>query len=470
MNRLVKHKHSHKTHDNKRSNNHINAFLNLNGVPYLVGEYLDRTQFRQIDRSLIRSEIFVDQKEAMRAIVDINIDDIGKRADGYPKIVGNSTKQRKLLQVIQQNANVINYRLDTIKRGIILRINYRLENQRTRQIIRSASENIRVRDRNYFIDVNPRNINDNAIIVNFMNSMVSTINEFTHGTDRMLIRITSIQLFYECLKRDIRGNYNKSAFWNSDLDELLPDFENDPNLYKHHSKFQNRHMLGNIGTCDCDNIEGMHPIHPPSWLMFNRFYHFDNMARDIVLHHQEINDINNRIFLVPCGSVIVNRMFMINPGHRIIFKISIWKNDLVAINNTQKVALALGMQRDWFGPPKHTAPINLDLETVIRMLQNQLKVDHVQNRQIAHLHKLIKKLIHKDPGDETLEPNDELPDDEVCCEDYPDCDCNVVDEPGEEEPPEGDDDDDDDIEPEEEEPEDELEEPEDDEENIFGEP
>ena len=58
-----------------RPANHTNAFLNLNGIPYLVGEYLDRQQFRQLDRSMIQNQIAVNTQNSMRAVVKIDIDD-----------------------------------------------------------------------------------------------------------------------------------------------------------------------------------------------------------------------------------------------------------------------------------------------------------------------------------------------------------------------------------------------------------
>ena len=79
---------------------HVNGFIDLNGVPYLLGEYLNKRTFQQVDRSVIKSEINVDLSEAMRAVIDINIDDIGKRAsDGYPSIVGNNSKYNQLLNM-----------------------------------------------------------------------------------------------------------------------------------------------------------------------------------------------------------------------------------------------------------------------------------------------------------------------------------------------------------------------------------
>jgi hypothetical protein len=37
------------------NHSHVNAFIDLNGMPYLVAEYLDKSQFRQLDRALIKS-------------------------------------------------------------------------------------------------------------------------------------------------------------------------------------------------------------------------------------------------------------------------------------------------------------------------------------------------------------------------------------------------------------------------------
>ena len=89
---------------NQNANGHVNAFIDLNGIPYLLAEYLDRNNFQQIDRSQIKSEIIVDQSESMRAVIDVSIDDIGKRAsDGYPAIIGNTTKHTNLLKMISDN-------------------------------------------------------------------------------------------------------------------------------------------------------------------------------------------------------------------------------------------------------------------------------------------------------------------------------------------------------------------------------
>ena len=351
--------------DKKRPPNHVNAFIDLNGVPYLLGEYLDRTQLRQIDRSIIRSDIHVNQAEKMRAVVNININDVGTRSNGLPNIIGNKSKQKQFLRMVQKHARRMNHRLDVFKSGIIVRINYHLENQRTGQVIRSAQEDLRIKDRNFFVDINPRNVNDNGIIVNFTNSLVSTLNQFTHGTDRMIIRITQIQLLYEVLRRENPAFAGRQMpewgrDWIPTMDDI-PDFS----FSGFHGKHQSHQHIGVPGTCDCDEFI-TNAQHPPSWFLFNRFYRFDNMGKDIILHTQEIEDRNNRIALVPCGRVIVNRTFIIRPGHRIIWRINIWKNDLTIFNNTQNVARALGVQN--IGHPGDKRKSSSQIDKLIELL------------------------------------------------------------------------------------------------------
>ena len=285
---------------------HVNAFLELNGVPYLLAEYLDRRNFLQLDRTMIRSEVFIDTRESMRAVIDVSIDDIGRRSDGLPAIVGNNSKQRALLNTVTAMAEQLNHQFDVIRRGIIMRVNYQLENQRTGSVLRSMVEDLPIRERSYFLDVNPRDINDNAVVVNFSNSLISTINEFTHGRDPMVLRITNVQMFYECLRRDPGV---------ARIHQATPELD----YYNYHEQMQNRHVFSPTG-CQYEGF-GYEPpemITPPTWSMFSRYYHFDQNGHDIVLHKNEVTDPMCRAVLVPCGTVQVNRAFLINPGHRII--------------------------------------------------------------------------------------------------------------------------------------------------------
>lgn len=324
---------------------HVHAFVDLNGIPYLLAEYLDQRNFQQIDRSLVRSEIFIDQRESMRAIIDISCDDIGKRfTDGCPAIQGNATKTKNLLEMIANNAEQMNHQFDVLKRGIIMRVNYQLENQRTGSVIRSMVEDLHIRNRGYFLDINSKNIDDNGVIVNFSDSLVSTVNEFTHGRDPMMLRITSVQMFYECLRRD---PYSARIFQADG--PYTPARELD--YYHYHERMQNQHIISPNGCIFDGMAKNMDMISPPTWSMFNRYYHFDNDGHSITLHRDEIQSPNALSVLVPCGAIQVNRAFMINPGHRLIFKFSIWKNDLTVVSDTLQIAEAI--KTPYYNGTKH---------------------------------------------------------------------------------------------------------------------
>lgn len=385
--------------------NHVNAFIDLEGVPYALAEYLDRRQLQQVDRSMIKSEIFVDQSESMRAVVDINIDDIGKRgSDGLPAIIGNNTKQKKLIEMIGNHADRLDHQLNVLRKGIILRVSYQLENARNQQVLRSMSEDIRITDRNYFLDINPRNVDDNAIIVNFCNSAISTINEFTHGRDRMVIRITNIQMYYECLKRDPKMPRIKQSLYAATPDPMQSCYRNEQEYYQYHQQMQHQHMIGMPG-CTCgdnmgnsyDSEKFNHPsLQPSTWTMFNRFYHFDNGNRDMIFHFQEINDPCCKTILIPCGNIVVNRTFMINPGHRIIFKFCIWKNDATFVPDTTRIARELKVPylEDSCNHHHHhhDHEVHPDYETLIRMLHESKRMEERQNRTINKLILMVENL------------------------------------------------------------------------------
>lgn len=326
------------SNDNQRPVNFTNLFVDLNGFQYLLGEYLDRQGLQMIDRSAVASEICVDASDSMRAVIYVNIDDIGKLSSGYPNITGNNAKQRRLVDLISKNAYKLDGQLPVLKSGIVVRVNYQLENQRTRRVMRSMVEDLRIINRNYYVDINQRNPNDNAVIVNFSNSIVSTINEFTHGRDRMQIRITNIQLFYEAVTERQPIPRVKQSLTAHPYDGMYNNVRpGTPDEYYYHSMMQNTHFMGD----PYDRPEEIQQLCPPHWAMFNQFYHFDQEGRSIVLHNQEIYDPMSKVTLIPCGKVNVNRTFIINPGHRLIFNFSIWKNDVTSVADTLSVAQAL---------------------------------------------------------------------------------------------------------------------------------
>jgi len=327
---------------------HTNAFINLNGVPYLLGEYVDRETFQQIDPSIIESSINIDQTEAMRAIIDICINDIIKDSNGTLKPIGNSTQIESVQNLIANQKLKMESKLPVLRKGILIRVNYRLENAVTGIIIRSAQETFHINERNLFILINSGNINDNFIIANFSSTLVSTINEFTHGTVPMNLRITNVQLAYEYVKvnpvipkvtSSIVGypveNYNMCEY--PDPYACRPCCNmSEADMYNYHKQMQCQHRIGDpyIGKPNQYVI-------PDSWYAFSRFYHFDEGGQTAILHENEIYDNATKVMEMQCGNVQVNRTFRINPGHRIIWKFTIWKNDLIVVNDTTTICQIL---------------------------------------------------------------------------------------------------------------------------------
>lgn len=416
--------------DNKPNTAHTNAFVNLNGIPYLLAEYVDREGFQQIDRSVINSNVVIDTTEAMRAIIDISIDDIGKKSSGGLNVIGNNTKQKDLLVAIKNNALQLSHKLPVLKSGIVIRVHYCLENNRTGQILRSMVEDLRIKDRSYFIDINSKDINDNAIITNFSASMVSTINNFTYGTDPMIIRITSIQLGYEYVKNNplmpkvVQSSmcvnpmvYNQ--FEQPDPSTYNPYLCTAAGMYNYHQQMQSVHMMTPGYHTEC--------MVPESWSMFSRFYHFDERGTDIILHQQEIDDQNNKTVFMACGSIQINRAFLINPGHRLIFKFSIWKNDVTLVNDTSAIAGALQAYVGGFGPcvdhthdhqPEHDCDCH---EPPHHSHHSSSVIDYQQNMAINQIMKSIAELNAKikEMNGEEPDPNPELP----SLPEGPNCNC-----------------------------------------------
>lgn len=386
-------------------NRHTNAFVDLHGIPYLLAEYMDKRSIMQLDRSLIRSEINVDTSECMRAVVNISVDDIGLRAsDGLPAVWGNNRKQMELLKMIENRAPQLDHVLDVMRRGIVIRVNYALENASTGITIRTMSEDFRILNRGYYMDINPRNVNDNAIIINFAEKMMSTITEFTHGRERMQFRINSIEMFYEVLPRVFKRPGSCHNVCSPGIPVLPTCYGQEEDFYNHHHVLQSHHILGDpsCGGCDDFGYGHEHPmaINPPGWTNFNRFYHFDHDAHDAVLHTQEIDDPRTQSALMPCGTVRVNRVFVVNPGHHIVFNFSIWKNDLTIVNDCKPIAKALNVYtgssgncdcNDHYNPlPYPPVPgcgeINPDNETLIRMLHNNMETINRQSFIINQMH------------------------------------------------------------------------------------
>ena len=371
----------------RENQNHTNTFITLNGIPYLVAEYMDNRALLPIDAANVKSEINIDQSNCMQTIIDISIDDIGHKSTGALNIIGNKTKLDSLHTIIRNRTDMLDNQLPVLRRGIVLQVNYQLENQRTGQVIRSMVENLRIYDRSFFIAVNRDDINDNGIVVNFSNSMVSTVNNFTNGLDPMILRITSIQMFYERVKRSsMAPRVPKSLITDPELAQYFYGY--DANLYKYHQRMQSQHIMSS-GTGNEILDSGI----PGSWGIFDRFYHFDTESKDIVIHDQEVYDQRTPLIKVPCGSVVVGRSFVVNPGTRLVFKICIWKNDLIAVNDCNGIADLLRAPISSYQPkpqpPRFCCPMQIQAQE-----NTPTNTDYEQNAAINEIAASLSDLIN----------------------------------------------------------------------------
>ena len=392
------------------SHNTCNTFIDLNGIPYLNAEYLDNRSIQQIDRSAIFSQITVDTQEHMRAVIDIHVDDIGTNVNGALNAQGNNTKQKCLLRMISQQAERLGHRLPTLRKSMIARVNYQIENAKTGRVIRSAVDDFRLNDRQYYLDINSSNLNDNSVITCFCDTEVSTLSEFTHGFEPMNIRITNVQLYYEAVKDDLRMPTCGDVMMHHHhhchyLDEHAchghrnPDMEN----YYMHKNMQNVHYMCEPNPCNNYGARDIPMIANPSWCHINKFYHFENEGSKIIIHGQEVYDNRTTVTLIPCGSVRVNRLFTINPAHRLIFKFCIWKNDITVVDNTSMIAKALNVKchdddidmtdtDTSLGMHYHHHHIHPDDETFKRVISGLQQTDLDQNNNINQLINITNSL------------------------------------------------------------------------------
>jgi len=412
-------------------NTHTNVFLAMNGLPYILAEYADNRHFQQIDPSIIKNEIVIDQSESMRSVIDISIDDIGKNAsDGRLCVTGNETKKEQLLEMIRANYQRLDHQVPVMRRGISIRVNYQIEDSHTGQVIRTLVETLKIPERNYFFYVNPDDVDDNAIIINFSDSVVSTINQSTHGTHPMRMRITSLQLSYDCVRmHPVKPRVTRNFEEDIPVYQGPADTASDNDLYYYHQKTQTRMSFG-----------GGYP--KPQWgnyCIFNTFYHYDEQKDDFILHYDEINDMNCKILSIPCGQIQVNRTFMVNPGSRLIFKFSIWKNDAVLVNSAKEVADVLRVP-PYFPPcppipepvpypvpvPQPTWPYpywpwpnptgkDREFELIMKLFDMNKHEDKKQDEELKDLAKAVKELAdlvkkphppkpHPHPGPHPLPP------------------------------------------------------------------
>lgn len=392
---------------------HTNGYIDVNGIPYVLAEYLDRRSFLNLDTSYIANSVSVDLREAMRAVIDININTIGTH-DGRIASIGNNTKYRKLIEMMKKYSSKMDHVMNVIKPGLIVRVFYQLENCYNGNVIRSVSEDFRINNPKYFVSINSNNINDNAVIQIYNDILTSTISEFTHGRERMRIRITKIELLYECVKNARKGVYTDKELASGHYGVGPWD---DRNMYYYHRENQPINYIGDTQPEDL--------AVNPDWNMFNRFYHFDNGCKTVILHQNEINDPGYMVAQIPCGVFKVNKLFHVNPGHRLVFRFTIAKNDLTITGDSREIAQAIKAPYNGYNDQHCHRPHHDEHDTHINYLIDMLYKEQHENgireriindltQQISDLRNRLDELTNTtQPDVEEVEPiESEVPDPE----------------------------------------------------------
>ena len=198
-------------HHSHHGHNAINAFIDINGHPYILDDYLDDIRFKQIDVASVSNSISISSPETNRTIVEISI-------DNTKPIIGNRIKYSRLIETIFKNVRTDRQNiLPVIQKSLIAEVSYTLENQQTGEILKSANEKLSIKNRDYFLDINVKSIADNAIdnclITHFEDSLVTSVMEFLHGSETMICRVNNIKLFYPAvLHKEHRHHHHKDRF------------------------------------------------------------------------------------------------------------------------------------------------------------------------------------------------------------------------------------------------------------------
>ena len=280
-----------------------NAFLDIRGFPYILDDYLDNIVFKQIDPASIINGISIESTEHNHSNVSISVDDT-------KPMFGNRIKYSKLMEsifrTVRTNAQNI---LPVIQKQLIVQVTYQLECQRTGQILKTATEKLAIRNRDYYLNTNVQSISDNSIdncvISNFVDSLTISITEFLHGSETMICRITGVDVLY-------------------------------PAVMPHHHHHKDTQQM--IPSCDSDMYN--HVCHS---YQYNYLYHFDNHGTDIHLHSEEIEDNRcENVSLVPVVSFKLDKTFIVNTGHTVTFNFAIWKSDVIMVKNTKRIEEILG--------------------------------------------------------------------------------------------------------------------------------
>lgn len=335
----------------------INGFIDVREAPYLLGEYIQDDQFIPLPLSEINNGTSI-STENRTSVVTIDIDQTYKDEEENIFIKGNNQKTLELEDMItNMRDHLMKHDFGIIRKGLLVRINYRLENAVNGKIIKSVTENFKIYRAGLYSYALPSSVNDIGVINKYSDSVVSTINQFTHGTDGLKLRVNTIKLFYE---------------------SVIP---HPPycDLYPPHYPYGYPMVDPNI------------PCHPVNHNYMNNFFHYGSSNKDIFLNETAIDD-ERKFVLIPCGSVFINKAFNVMPSHRIIFRINVWKNDLTVVPDTSTIASLLNIPAfDSFQSMQNAH----DRYIMDELKYNGMK-DRYQDKLIEELQDEIRSIKHPD--------------------------------------------------------------------------
>ena len=178
----------------------INAFIDVKLVPYILGDYLNGREFLTLNPDEVKNEVTIDTSVPNRAFIKISLDQIKRSIDtGLLMPEGNIEKKSKLDQMVSNYREFIaQNHFGVIRKGLVVKINYRIETQSGR-CIRNLYDYLKIFEGGLYTHVSDTNVADPAIIVNYEDTIVASINSYTHGTDSLVLRINSVDLFYEVI-------------------------------------------------------------------------------------------------------------------------------------------------------------------------------------------------------------------------------------------------------------------------------
>jgi len=392
---------------NNRSTGKANLFLNLNGIPYVGGEYIENVKFQTIDWSTIHNQLMIDNTGTQASVVDIVLDNAGDSP------IGNREAYRKLLDSVARHAK--GGFIDVVRPTLVAVLDYQIESEKTGQLLKKAKVDIPLNHRGYYVNVSSGELGDNTFIVNSTDSITRTITERPYGNDRVIVRLTGINLHYVGLLRPAMdpGKGPKGS-------EDYPTFRPDDNArYPHmdwHESAQPKHSFEPIPYTYNWSKDPHHDQLrvPPNWWACNRYYHFEDRGSNLVLH---LGDIKSLVatYRIPVGKVAFNRVFSVGQGYKVLFRVSVWSNDAVIITNTAKIAQLMGL------PGSH--PEHQPESDILRMIFSAIKRIDRKNASLDHKIQLLVDRVSKlNPCDDCdLDEDDDIDYCPICG--APNCDC-----------------------------------------------